>query len=185
LLNFWIAVGSDSDQEGENAMKLNKPALFILLLVGLGTLAFTSYKIYTMAQIRGWLPGAKATTCTVTAKYEDVWSRIQRGGAFTLDCPNLQRVPGHRVQLSYELWLKIGVGTSIPIVRVGGLYGEELFVQNDLGSSDGDFAVDSMFLMGEVLVSLIALLGLFYKPRPTIMQELWPNSNSSVYRRRR
>jgi hypothetical protein len=167
-------------------MKLNKPALFIVLLVGLGTLAFTSYKIYTMAQIRGWLPGAKGTTCIVTAKFEDIWTRIQKNGAFSLDCPYLERVPGHRVQLSLERWLKIGVGTSLPIVRVGGFYGEELFVQNDLGSSDGDFAVDAMFWMGELLVSYIALWGLVYKPRPTIMQELWPDSGSRVvYRRRR
>jgi hypothetical protein len=180
-----IPIESASDRKGDNAMKLNKPGLFILLLVGLGTLTFTSYKISTMAQIRGWLPGAKVTTCTVTAKYEDWWTRIQKNGAFTLDCPNLQRVPGHRVQLSYELWLNVGVGTSLPIVRVGGFYGEDLFVQNDLGSSDGDFAVDAMFLMGELLVSLLALWGLFYKPRRTIMQELWPNDGSRVYRGRR
>ena len=108
-------------------MKVNKPFVVIVLLVGLVALAFTSYKIYTMAQIRGWLPGAKVTTCTVTAKFEDWWTRIQKNGAFTLDCPNLQRVPGHRVQLSYELWLNIGVGTSIPVVQVAGLYGADLF----------------------------------------------------------
>jgi hypothetical protein len=39
-------------------------------------------------------------------------------------------------------------------------------------TADGDFAVDAMFLMGEVLVSLLALWGLFYKPRPTIMQDV-------------
>jgi len=178
-------VESNSDKEGENVMKVNKPFVVIVLLVGLVALAFTSYKIYTMAQIRGWLPGAKVTTCTVTAKFEDWWTRIQKNGAFTLDCPNLQRVPGHRVQLSYELWLNIGVGTSIPVVQVAGLYGADLFVQNDLGSSDGDFAVDAMFLMGEVLVSLIAVWMLSYKPRPNIMQELWPNSNTGVRRGQR
>jgi hypothetical protein len=168
-------------------MKLNKPALFFVLLVGLAALSFTSYKIYTMAQIRGWLPGAKFTTCIVTAKFEDVWTRIQKNGAFSLDCPYLQRGPGQRVQLSLERWLKIGVGTSLPIVQVNGFYNEDLFVQGDLGSSDGDFMVDAMFWLGELLVSYIALWGLFYKPRPTIMQQLWPNSGSSpnVYRRRR
>jgi len=166
-------------------MKVNKPFFFVLLLVALGALAFTSYKIYTMAQIRGWLPGAKVTTCTVTAKYEDWWTRIQKNGAFTLDCPNLVRVPGHRVQLSFELWLKTQVGTALPIVQVGGLFGEDLFVQNDLGSSDGDFVVDVVFLMGEVLVSLMALSMLFYQPRPTVMQQLWPDNASRAGRYRR
>ena len=166
-------------------MKVNKPFVFFVLLVALGTLAFTSYKIYSMAQIRGWIPGAKFTTCTVTAKFEDWWTRIQKNGAFTLDCPNLQRVPGHRVQLSYELWSDIGVGSSIPIVQVDGFYNADLFVQNDLGSSDGDFVVDALFLMGEMLVILMALWMLSYKPRPNIMQQLFPNSDPGVRRVRR
>lgn len=166
-------------------MKVNKPFIFFLLLVGIGLMAFTSYKIVTMLEIRQWIPGAKFTTCTVTAKYEDWWTRIQKNGAFTLDCPNLQRTPGHRVQLSYGLWLKTNVGSSLPIVRVGGLYGEQLFVQNDLGSSDGDFAIDAVFLVGEALFCLFMAWGLSLKPRRTRLQELFPEDGSGVRRYRR
>jgi hypothetical protein len=148
-------------------------------------MAFTTYKIHTMMQIRGWIPGAITTTCTVTAKYEDWWTRIQHNGAFSLNCPNLQRTPGHRVQLSYQEWMNINVGSSLTIIRVGGLYGEELFVPNDLGSSDGDFAIDVIFLIGEGIVSLVAWWGLLYKPRRTVMQELFQGSSTQTRRYRR
>jgi hypothetical protein len=166
-------------------MKPFKPFFFVLLLVGLGTLAVTCDKLYAMAQIRGWLPGATMTTCTVTEKYEDIWTRIQRNGAFRLNCPNLQRMPGQRVQLSLALWLKTQVGTTLPIVQVGGLFEGNLYVQNDLGSSDGDFVVDGAFLIVEVLVIWMCVWMLAYRPRPSAMQQLFPNNSSRAERYRR
>jgi len=166
-------------------MKIYKPFFVFLLLVGLGLLGFTTYKLYAMLQIRGWIPGAQVTTCYVTAKFEDLWTRIQKNGTFTLDCPDLVRVPGHRVQLSLQRWLSTSVGDALPIVKVGGLFSEELYVQGDLGSSDGDFAIDTVFLGAEGLVILMAIWALMYKPRRTAMQELFPGNTSTVRRYRR
>ena len=166
-------------------MKPFKPFFFVLLLVGVGTLAFTCTKIYAMAQIRGWLPGAKVTTCFVTEKYEDVWSRLQHNGAFRLNCPNLVRTPGHHVQLSLERWLTTKVGTALPIVQVGGFFSDDLYVQNDLGSSDGDFVVDGMFIIAEMLVIWGSLWMMVYKPRPTAMQQPFQNNTYGAGRYRR
>ena len=166
-------------------MKPFKPFFFVLLLVGLGTLAITCTKVYAMAQIRGWLPGAKVTTCVVTENYEDLWSRIQHNGAFRLNCPSLVRAPGARVQLSFERWLTTEVGTALPIVQVGGFFSDGLYVQNDLGSTDGDFVVDGAFFIVEVLVIWMSLWMMVYKPRPSAVQQLFPNNAYRANRYRR
>lgn len=119
---------------------------------------FTGFKLYRMAQIRGWVPGAKITTYTVTQKAVTKGWRGRDAYVISWKNENIQTPSHNRVFVPYEKWKNIRIGSQVDIARVGN--SEEPYLLDDIYVSDGNFVFDIMLLCTELGVA--CLMGYYF-----------------------
>jgi hypothetical protein len=138
-------------------------ALFISTALAVGV---TIPKLYKMAQIVGWLPGAEVTTGFITQKGVDEGMRGRQhywvswaihGGAFSR---------ADRGNVSPEVWAKMRVGDSVEVARVPG--DDAGHLRNGVFVEPGNFVFDFVLLaltLGVAVASAGRLLLWWYRGR--------------------
>jgi hypothetical protein len=126
----------------------------------------TGPKLYKMAQIMGWQPGADVTTGFITEKgvnqdyrgREHYWvSWANHGGALTR---------ADRANVSPEVWESMKEGDSVEVVRVPG--DESAYLRNGVFVEPGNFVFDFVLLalaVGVAVTSLGRLLWWLFRGR--------------------
>jgi hypothetical protein len=136
---------------------LRTTAVFILIALVVWLTLFTSAKLYKMAAIRGWMPGAIYKEHVVTDKraledeYGPVYWVAWEGGDIT-QRSNL------RENLDEEQWSAIKVGDKVAIAYYRGA--PEPYKPDGIFVSLGNFGFDLVLLFGEILltITLVRLL---------------------------
>lgn len=133
-----------------------KISRFVLALfvggVCAGLMLITVPKIYAMAQIKGWIPGGVATHVVITSKWHQSADEARDGKeAFFIAWNRADiHVPGaHRTNVFGDQWSRMQVGDSIEIVNVPG--DADSYLRDDIYVSPGNFVVDFVFLLFEVI----------------------------------
>lgn len=117
-----------------------------------GLMLITVPKIYAMAQIKGWIPGGIAAHVVITSKWHesadeardgrDVFFIAWNGGDIHMPGP-------YRTNVFEDQWDRMQIGDSIEIVNVPGDAGS--YLRDDIYVSPGNFVVDFVFLLFEVI----------------------------------
>ena len=137
-------------------------ALALVISVGLAA-GVTVPKLYKMAQIKGWQPGATVTTRVITDKgwdqgrrgFKHYWvSWANHGGALTR---------ADRDNVSPEGWQRMRVGDSVEVVRVPG--DDAAYLRNGVFVEPGNFVFDYVLLAAELITALVMVILLFRSRR--------------------
>jgi hypothetical protein len=137
-------------------------ALALVISVGLAV-GVTLPKLYKMAQIKGWQPGATVTTRVITDKGVDQGRRglkhywvswANHGGALTR---------ADRDNVSPEDWQSMRVGDSVEVVRVPG--DDAAYLRNGVFVEPGNFVFDYVLLAAEIITALVMVILLFMSRR--------------------
>jgi len=135
----------------------------------------TGPKLYKMAQIKGWQPGAIVATRFITQKgvnqdmrgREHYWvSWANHGGALT---------HADRANVSPEVWESLKVGDSIEVIRVPG--DDSAYLRNGVFVETGNFVFDFVLLGVTVCVAVASagrLLWWLLRGRKVGFWEGWP-----------
>lgn len=131
-----------------------KTRFMVILAVACGMMLFTGNKLHTLAQARGWLPGARTETHAITqmaildGKY---------GESYWVSWTNTSiRTQGdHRTNLQYDDWATLRIGDPIEITFVG--KSSTPYLKNDIDTSNGNFIFDGVLLALELGVSLLMI----------------------------
>ncbi len=125
------------------------------ILIGVAALAvaalFTGPKVYRMAQIRGFVPGAQVSAETVVEKWHQTPEQHHDGRDVfwvTWSESDIRARGSHRLNLPEELWNTVTVGGPIEIVRLEG--GSEPHHRQGIYASNGNLAFD-LILLGVLL----------------------------------
>jgi hypothetical protein len=164
-------------------------ARIAIFLAALG-LAFggTVPKLYTMARIKGWVPGAVVTHEMITQKgiaharrtrEDDVywlsWSNntvrdedARRGskGLFYRLVPWADQSGGAWtlcVRVEPEAWKELEVGDPLEVIRIPG--DESAYHRNDAFVDAGQFVIDFPFLAVEITVAIVVLIQIIRRYR--------------------
>jgi hypothetical protein len=138
-------------------------ALVASIALGCGV---TGPKLYKMAQIRGWQPGAKVTTRWITDKGVN---QDMRGRQFYwVSWANHNGAPtaADRDNVSPEVWESMKVGDPVEVVRVPGDDGA--YLRNGVFVELGNFVFDLVLLavaLGVAVASAGRLLWWWIKGR--------------------
>jgi hypothetical protein len=134
-------------------------ALLVSLALGLGV---TGPKLYKMAQIKGWVPGALVTPGVVTQKGVD-----QRQGRQIEDSYWVSWARGdvrgswdQRGRVSPEVWEGMQVGDSIDLIRVPD--DGRTYLRNGVFVDWGNFAFDLFLLSAAMVVALVSAVRLLW-----------------------
>lgn len=119
-------------------------ALIVALGVGIGV---TGPKLYKMAQIKGWLPGATAADWTVTQKWHQTPNQHPSGRntywiATTEE--DIRKIGPHRLNVPSEKWESLKEGDKLEIVSVPG--DPAPYLRDGIFVSWGNFAFDLALL---------------------------------------
>ena len=154
----------NTEQDNPLTGILNTPWKKYSLLAGavLAAVIITIPKLYTMSQIRGWLPGAKSIEGVVLEKWyqpalsrkrsDTWWIRISEG--------DIQTPGDHRLNLQAESWQQLETGDTIELVLVD----DEYYVRGGIYSSNGNFILDIVILFAEL--GLIIYILTYNRLRP-------------------
>jgi hypothetical protein len=133
----------------------------LVISVGLAA-GVTGPKLYKMAQIKGWQPGATVTTGVITDKgvnqgrygFKHWVSWTNHGGALTRD---------DRDNVNAEDWESMRVGDRVDVVRVPGDDGA--YLRNGVFVETGNFVFDFVLLAAEIITALVMVILLFRSRR--------------------
>lgn len=126
------------------------PIIVVLLISGF-LFVFTGQKLYKMAMIRGFIPGAKVEKRIITQKWNQyVRQRKLSRNAYWISWTDksIEEVGNHRVNIHYDDWQKLSVGDSIDLVFIPG--DNRPFTKNDIFADNGNFIFDSILLIIEL-----------------------------------
>lgn len=134
----------------------------IILMVSLG-LAFgvTVPKLYKMAQIKAWIPGATTRQETITQKWHQTPEEHRRRRNvywIAWSDTEIRDVGDHRLNVDEEVWDKLAVGDQIEVVRLPN--DPWPYLRNDVFTSTGNFVFDFILLVAEIGVAVGMAVGL-------------------------
>jgi len=131
----------------------------LLFLLGVLGFAFTGYKLVTMAQIRGWLPGARTATVTVTQMYEETTQEKAGRNTYPVTAywvswtnTDVHQPGNHRVDVALEEWGQLRVGAALEVIYAG--FDQRPNTRKGVYASDGNFVFDLVLLTCEGLLML-------------------------------
>ena len=135
----------------DNALTMRN--VFILVLALAMAFGSTIPKLYTMCQIKGWCPGAKAAAEIITQKWNQTPAEHPLGLntywiTWTDDDIRALGVP--RLSISPGYWNTLRVGDEIEVIRLPGEYPH---LRNDFFVSATNFAYNGALLVLEIGVA--------------------------------
>jgi hypothetical protein len=126
-------------------------ALVLVISVGLAA-AVTVPKLYKMAQINGWQPGATITARVITNKGVDEGRRGLKHYWVSWSKNGSSLNHADRDYVSPEVWETIQEGDSVEVVRVPG--DEAGYLRNGVFVEPGNFVFDYFLLAAEIITAL-------------------------------
>jgi hypothetical protein len=139
---------------------MNTAKLSVVLFIALGLAAgVTIPKLWTMCQIKGWLPGAITAQETVTQKWYQSAEEHPRGWDtywISWSDTDIRTVGLHRINVEPQYWESVAVGDPLEVVRLPNDARPHL--RNDIFVSVGNFSFDLALLAVEIGVALIMLV---------------------------
>jgi hypothetical protein len=132
---------------------------YMLILVVATLLAgYTSYKIWMMCQIRGWVPGATTRLEQVTQKHI---SNGRRGDAYWVSWTDqpIQNPGDHRLNLTREQWQAVDLGDTIEVVYASG--SSMPHTRDGIYAENGSFIFDGLLLIAEITTIIVMIVRLF------------------------
>jgi len=137
-----------------------QPRRRYLLILVVATLlgGYTSYKIWMMCQIRGWVPGATTRVEQVTQKHI---SDGRRGNAYWVSWADepIQTPGDHRLNLTREQWQAVDLGENIEVVYATG--SSMPHTRDGIYAENGSFIFDGMLLIAEIATVIVMSFRLF------------------------
>jgi hypothetical protein len=124
-------------------------ALALIVSIGLASL-MTGPKLYRMARIVGWQPGAEVATRWVAHKGVD---NDMRGRKFHWVSWAIDGSPTDRDNVSPEVWESMKVGDAVEVVFVPGT-NEKAHLRKGVFVEEGNFVFDFILLGVEILVAV-------------------------------
>jgi len=142
-----------------------------LALVISTALAFgvTVPKLYKMAQIMGWQPGAEVTTRFITQKGVDQGMRGREHYWVSWANHDGSLSRAFRANVSPEVWRSMRVGDSVEVVRVPG--DDAAYLRNGVFVEPGNFVFDLVLLavtLGVAVASAGRLLWWWFRERRAV-----------------
>jgi hypothetical protein len=125
----------------------------------LGLIIFTGGKLYKMAQIEGWAPGASISQVEVLDKGTESGRRGSEYYWVELDPIKLS---DHRIRLEQNYWNTIKIGDSIEVRQVPS--DDSTYSKNDIFTEPGNYSVDVVLLIVELAGVVFFALNLFKRP---------------------
>ena len=135
-----------------------KQLLTAVVALGLAAL-ITIPKLYRMAQIKAWIPGATITREVVAQKWHQLPSEYPRERDvywISWGPAPIREVGPHRTNLEADDWARVEVGQPVNVVRIPG--DEHTYTQNDIFVSTGNFVFDIVLLLIELTVGVAAIV---------------------------
>ena len=132
---------------------------YLLILVVAALLgSYTSYKIWMMCQIRGWVPGATTRVEQVTQKHI---SAGRGGNAYWVSWTDepIQNPGNHRLNLTSEQWHAVDLGESIEVVYATGSSTPN--TRDGIYADNGNFIFDGLLLIAEITTIIAMIVRLF------------------------
>lgn len=126
------------------------PVIVVLLISGF-LFIFTGQKLYKMAMIRGFIPGAKVEKRIITQKWNQyVRQRRLSRNVYWISWTDksIQEVGNHRLNMRYDDWQKLSEGDAIDLVFIPG--DNRAFMKNDIFADNGNFIFDLILLIIEL-----------------------------------
>jgi hypothetical protein len=135
----------------------------ILVLAAAAALLITVPKLFTMARIRGWLPGASQSTEIIAQKWDHP---SRRGHAYWIAWSerDIREVGPHRLSVPRDRWERLAVGDRIAIVRLP--RHRQPYLRDGIYASTGNFLLDVLILLVEIGVVLAMIHRLRHPPAP-------------------
>jgi hypothetical protein len=135
--------------------------LALLASLGLG-LGVTGPKLYKMAQIKGWVPGALVTPAVVTQKGVDPrqFRQIEETYWVSWEYGEVRGSWTRRVRVSPEVWEGMKLGDPIDLIRVPG--DGRTYLRNGVFVDWGNCAFDLFLLAAAVVVALVSAVRLLW-----------------------
>ena len=131
-----------------------------LLILVVATLlgGYTSYKIWMMCQIRGWVPGATTRVEQITQKHI---SNGRRGNAYWVSWTDepIQNPGDHRLNLTSEQWQAVDLGDTIEVVYATG--SSMPHTRDGIYAENGSFIFDGLLLAAEITTIILMIVRLF------------------------
>ena len=149
-------------------------ALALVISVALAG-GVTGPKLYKMAQIKGWLPGATATTRPITQKGVDHGTRGREHHWVSWANSGGPISRAHRASVSPEVWETMTVGDPVEVIRVPG--DEDAYLRNGVFVEPGNFVFDIVLLSVGLCVAVASagrLLWWLIRGRRVPFWEGWP-----------
>jgi hypothetical protein len=136
----------------------------VILIASLILALYTGNKLYTMAQVRGFVPGARVTQQTVTQKYIGFG---KRGDVYWISWTkeDIRKVGDHRTNLEYDEWVKYEEGDPIEVIYANN--SSTPFLRNDIFTTNGNFVFDGLLLTAELGTACFMIFLLFKTTRRT------------------
>ena len=135
-------------------------ALVASLGVGLG---MTGSKLYKMAQIKGWLPGATVTPAVTTQKGVDrAQGRRQIEDSYWVSWAkgDVRGSWAERERVSPDVWETMKVGDPIELIRVPG--DSQAYLRNGVFVDPDNFAFDLILFAGAMAVAVVSAVRLLW-----------------------
>jgi hypothetical protein len=140
--------------------------LFLSLALALGV---TGPKLHTMAQIKGWVEGARVTQEVIRSKGVDApQGRRQYEHSYWVSWSksNAPTTWAERERVDAEDWHQMNVGDAIEIVRIPG--DNHIYLRNGVFVSMDNLVFDIFLFVAAILAALLAsfkLLRLHFQER--------------------
>ncbi len=129
------------------------------LIISLGlAVGITGPKLYKMAQIRGWIPGAILTEKVILEKLHETRRQRRRDPNtywLRIDDVKIEYPGNHRINLTPEMWEDLSIGDNLEVVQLSkeGNY----YLRNGIFVSTGNFIFDFFLLSIEISVALLMM----------------------------
>jgi hypothetical protein len=163
-------------EEGQIERQIFRVIWIVLGLLALWLLSITGPKLYTMTQIRGWLPGASSLEKTITGKASQDYTvtdtrsnRRDRSGTNYLiawDEQDVLQVGPNRINLERAAWDELQIGDSIELIKLP--KSESYYLRKGIFASNGNFVFDALVFVSELALLAISLIKLFRPAKPTL-----------------
>ncbi len=136
-----------------------------VLVVWTSLLFVTVPKLYTMSQIKGWIPGARKRTYHVTQK---LLEKGQYGDFYMVSWTqqDIRQPSNFRTNIPYNRWVKSNIGDPIEIITIGN--DPSPYVQDDIFVEPCNFVFDFLLLAAELSgIALVIRAFLREKRKPS------------------